>query len=135
MAQYLSPDDRIIFDRLSTELGAIQHKLETADRYYDGMQFLELLGLAIPEDLMHLTVIVNWPRVVVDATADRLDVKGFRLSGATGGDETLWSLWQANQMDEQDQMSKLDYLIFGRTYRCIGSNEADKDNRVIIFRR
>ena len=125
MAQYLSPDDRIIFDRLSTELGAIQHKLETADRYYDGMQFLEQLGLAIPEDLMHLTVIVNWPRVVVDATADRLDVKGFRLSGATGGDETLWGLWQANQMDEQDQMSKLDYLIFGRTYRCIGSNEAD----------
>ena len=59
MAQYLSPDDRIIFDRLSTELGAIQHKLETADRYYDGMQFLEQLGLAIPEDLMHLTVIVN----------------------------------------------------------------------------
>ena len=125
MAQYLSPDDRTIFDRLSTELGAIQHKLETADRYYDGMQFLEQLGLAIPEDLMHLTVIVNWPRVVVDATADRLDVKGFRLSGATGGDETLWGLWQANQMDEQDQMSKLDYLIFGRTYRCIGSNEAD----------
>lgn len=125
MAEYLSDEDQAVFDRLSKELGAAQSKFSTADRYYDGMQVLEQLGLAIPEELMHFTVVVNWPRVVVDATADRLDVKGFRLAGAEKADETLWRIWQANQMDEQDQMSKLDYLIYGRTYRCIGTNEDD----------
>lgn len=133
MPDYLSPDDQNVFDALSTELGAAQHKFEKADRYYDGVQFLEQLGLAIPQELMDLTVIVNWPRVVVDATADRLDVKGFRVGGASSGDDTLWDLWQANDMDEQDQMSKLDYLIFGRTYRCVGYNENDPRNPLITI--
>src|SRR5690606_23109451 len=81
VAEYLSDEDANVYERLSKELGAAQHKFATADRYYDGVQFLEQLGLAIPEELMRFTVIVNWPRVVVDATADRLDVKGFRLAG------------------------------------------------------
>lgn len=131
MAEYLSDEDAAIYDRLSTELGAAQPKFATADRYYDGMQVLEQLGLAIPEELMRFTVVVNWPRVVVDATADRLDVKGFRLAGAESADETLWRIWQANQMDEQDQMSKLDYLIFGRTYRCVGYNEDDDSTPLV----
>lgn len=28
-------------------------------------------------------------------------------------------------MDESDLMGRLDYLIYGRTYKCIGANEAD----------
>jgi len=80
---------------------------------------------------MRFTVVVNWPRVVVDATADRLDVKGFRLAGAEKADEDLWRVWQTNQMDEQDQMSKLDYLIFGRTYRCVGYNEDDPSTPLV----
>lgn len=123
MAEFMSPEDQVVFERLSKELGAAQHKFTTADRYYDGVQTLEQLGLAIPEELMKFTVIVNWPRVVVDATADRLDVKGFRLAGQESADEVLWRIWQDNQMDEQDQMSKLDYLIFGRTYRCVGTGD------------
>lgn len=131
MPDYLSPDDQQVFDSLSTSLELAQPVLESADRYYDGMQFLEQLGLAIPEELMRFTVIVNWPRVVVDATADRLDVKGFRVPGEDVGDDVLWRLWQANKMDDQDQMSKLDYLIFGRTYRCIGVDENDPSTPLI----
>lgn len=123
MARPLTSDEQGLFDSLRQELGHAQAVFDTADAYYDGRQRLEQLGLAIPPELERFTVIVNWPRVVVDSIADRLDVKGFRMPGADVGDAELWRIWQANQMDEQDLMARLDYLIYGRTYKCVGANE------------
>src|SRR5690606_24784256 len=60
-----------------------------------------------------------------DAVVDRLEVKGFRLPGEESGDSELWRVWQANQMDEQDQLASLDFQVYGRTYRCVGANEDD----------
>ena len=131
MARALTSDEANLIDRLQTQLLNAQHIFDTCDAYYDGAQRLEQLGLAIPDQLLRFTVVVNWPRTVVDATADRLDVKGFRLPGVDVGDDELLSMWRASAMDEQDQMAKLDYLIFGRTYKCIGANEDDPDNPII----
>lgn len=125
MARALTSDEMPVFDSLKQELGAAQLVFDTADAYYDGMQRLEQLGLAIPPELAKFTVIVNWPRVVVDAIADRLDVKGFRLPGTDVGDADLWRQWTANGMVEADLMGRLDYLVYGRTYKCVGANEAD----------
>jgi hypothetical protein len=125
VARALTSDESKVFDSLRAELGAAQLVFDTADAYYDGAQRLEQLGLAIPPELAKFTVIVNWPRVVVDAIADRLDLKGFRLPGTDVGDADLWRLWQANGLDEADLMARLDYLIYGRTYKCVGANEQD----------
>lgn len=127
----LSSDELATFDRLSTELGAGQHKFDTADRYYDGIQSLEQLGLAIPPELQRFTVIVNWPRITVDSVEERLDIKGFRLPGSDTGDEELWRVWQANRMDEQFGLGTLDYLIYGRTYVCVGANEDDPSTPIM----
>ncbi len=85
MARALTSDELPIFDSLKQELGLGQAPFDRADAYYDGLQRLEQLGLAIPPELARFTVIVNWPRVVVDSIADRLDVKGFRLAAPTSG--------------------------------------------------
>lgn len=121
----LSSDELAIFDRLSTELGNASAKFDVADGYYDGAQRLEQLGLAIPPELQRFTVIVNWPRIAVDAVEERLDIKGFRLPDEDAGDEDLWRIWQANHMDEQFGLATLDYLIYGRTYVCVGVNPDD----------
>jgi hypothetical protein len=121
----LTSSEDAVFRALDAELTAITPDLDTADGYYDGLQRLEQLGLAIPPELHRFVVIVNWPRVAVDAVADRLDVKGFRLPGTDVGDSELWRVWQANGMDEQDMLSRLDYLVYGRTYKCVGANEDD----------
>src|SRR3954452_14305041 len=71
-AMALSSDEQALFDALRDELAAVAPALDTLDAYYDGQQRLEQLGLAIPPNLMRFTVVVNWPRVVVDAVADRL---------------------------------------------------------------
>lgn len=125
MARALTSAEMPVFDSLKQELGAAQLVFDTADAYYDGMQRLEQLGLAIPPELAKFTVIVNWPRVVVDAIADRLDLKGFRLPGTDVGDADLWRMWQANGLDEADLMARIDYLVYGRTYKCVGANEKD----------
>lgn len=125
MARPLTSDEQALFDRLSDELARHQDKFDRADAYYDGAQRLEMLGLAIPPDLERFTVIVAWPGMVADAVVDRLEVKGFRLPGEEGGDSELWRVWQANQMDEQDQLASLDFQVYGRTYRCVGANEDD----------
>jgi hypothetical protein len=122
----LSEVEQATFDALRTELtGAVTYELDRLDRYYDGIQRLEQLGLAIPPELMRFTVVVNWPRVVVDAVADRLDVKGFRLPGLDAGDAELMALWQANGLTAGDLMARLDYLVYGRTYKIVGTNETD----------
>ena len=121
----LTSEEEAILRTLSSDLGAIRPDLDRADAYYDGTQRLAMLGLAIPPELSMFQVIVNWPRVAVDAVADRLDVKGFRLSGLDTGDAELWRIWQANGMDEQDMLSRLDYLVYGRTYKCVGASERD----------
>lgn len=131
MPRSMTSDEQKTFERLSNELGSHQQRFDIADAYYDGAQRLELLGLAIPPELERFTVIVAWPGMVADAVVDRLEVKGFRLPGQDGGDADLWRIWQANHMDEQDQLAALDFQIYGRTYRCVGANEGDERTPLI----
>lgn len=119
----LNSEERDTFDRLSKELEAAQPKFELADRYYDGAQRLEQMGLAIPEELMKFTVIANWCLIAVDAIHERLKRKGFRFPGQESGDDELWRLWTANQMQTKARLGDLDALIFSRSYNCVGTNE------------
>lgn len=123
MARDLTTDESALLERLTRELTVLQPKFDTADAYYDGAQRLEMLGMAIPPELSRFTVIVDWPGMVADAYVDRLEVKGFRAPGEEASDPGLWALWQANDMDEQDQMALLDFQVYGRTYRCVGMGD------------
>lgn len=125
----LSFDERRILAELEPKLA--DSALDRLDGYYDGVQRLEQLGLAIPPQLQRFTVIVAWPQVAVDAVEERLDVEGFRWPGQEDADEELWRVWQSNDMDEQAQQAHLDALIYGRSYVCVGSNEADKETPLI----
>lgn len=129
----LPPEIEPIFVRLRDELVTARPNFDLADKYYDGVQRFDQLGLAIPPELQNFRVIVNWCRVVADARADRLDVKGFRLPGEDAGDAELWRLWQMNDLDEQDLIARLDYQVYGRSYHCIGANEADPSTPIITI--
>src|SRR5574338_1224507 len=96
----LSEEQRAVFTSLSEELAALQPTFELMDRYYDGAQRLEQLGLAIPPELLKFTVVVNWPRLAVDGVDERLEQKGFRLPGAGSGAQDLWNMWLRARMGE-----------------------------------
>src|SRR5690606_10397007 len=86
----LSSDHEAIFNRLKNDLSVLRPSLDLLDAYYDGAQRFAQLGLALPPEVQEFRVIVNWPRVVADARADRLDPKGFRLPGSDELDTELW---------------------------------------------
>lgn len=127
----LDDERKAIFTKLSDELAASQPEFDLLDAYYDGMQRLEQLGLAIPPELLKFTVIVNWPRLAVDGVNERLDQKGFRLPGAGSSADELWSMWNRARMGEQGMLSRLDYLVYGRTYKCVGTNENDPSTPIV----
>lgn len=102
-------------------------ELNRLNSYYEGQQPLSYMAPELEAELQEQVrqVVVNWPRLVVDSIEERLDVEGFRLPGEPDGDEDLWRIWQANDMDEQSQQGQLDALVMRRSYVIVGSNEAD----------
>ena len=44
-------------------------------------------------------LVINWPRQVVDALEERIDLDGFRLGGQSAIDEDLDHIWQYHDLD------------------------------------
>ncbi len=63
----LNSDESLLFEQLRSVLNLSRVETRLYNEYYEGHHRLEQLGLAIPDELKRFTVIVNWPRVSVDA--------------------------------------------------------------------
>lgn len=121
----LLPEELLLFNNLRNNLVATRVQTRLMNDYYEGMARLAQLGLAIPEELKRFTVVVNWPRTVVDSIEQRLDVTGFRMPGADSADAGLWDIWQYNNMDELAGFAHTDALALARSYACVGTNDVD----------
>ncbi len=120
-----------VFRRLSRNVTSTRAVYERLDAYYEGLQRVEHLGLAVPPELRRFETVVNWPRMGVDAVEERLDIEGFRLPGEDDADDDLWRVWQHNDLDEESQLAHLDALVFGRAFVCAGVNEDDPDTPLV----
>ncbi|PPK63514.1 phage portal protein [Actinokineospora auranticolor] len=124
-------DDLSVLHHLRQRLAATTSRTRRMDTYYDGAQRLAALGLGLPPEMRRLQVVVNWPRLVVDSLAERLDLEGFRLAGAAETDERLWSWWQSNNLDDESGLAHLEALIAGRAYITVGPGDDGADAPVI----
>jgi hypothetical protein len=135
----LSEEELSTFRRLETRLGQsrtnhydrrrnLVRGLDSLDAYYEGTQRIEQIGLAVPPELERFLVVVNWPRIAVDAVEERLDVEGFRLPDAGEADRDLWAVWQANGLDEESQLAHQDALALQRSYVCVGAGDKGPDS-------
>ena len=129
----LSTPEWDLLSRLSTKLRRDQAQLQRLSNYYEGLQHLEQIGLAVPPELERFVVIVNWPRIVADSLEERIDLEGFRLPGEYERDPDLWRIWQANGLDEESQLAHLDAIVYGRSYVCVGTNEDDEDTPIVTI--
>jgi hypothetical protein len=105
------------------------YALNALNAYYEGTQPLAYMH---PELLAELgdriqKVVVNWPRLVVDAIEERIDVEGFRRDRDSEADERLWEIWQANGMDEQSQQGHVDALVMRRSFVAVGANDEEPE--------
>lgn len=114
-----------LVEGLRQALIASQPELDKWLAYYNGKQNLAYLSPELARELEGRvrSVIINWPRLVVDSIEERLDVEGFRLNGAVN--EYAWDAWQANGLDEASQQAHQMALTTGRAYVIVGSEGPD----------
>jgi hypothetical protein len=116
------PDVTLLSD-LTDALTDRARLLAVCDNYYRGVQPISFVP---PEVLASAagrlqTLVVNWPRVIVDSLEQRLDVEGFRVGGSPTADEQLWSTWQTNELDEVSQLVHIDAFVCGCSYVSVGA--------------
>ena len=127
----LDSDDQSVITDLTNALSTASAGDQRNDRYYEGLQRLEHIGLAVPPELRRFETMVNWPRLVADSINERLDVKSFILPGEDVSDPSLMEAWDANDLDSEAPKAHLDALIFGRSFVCVGANEEDAEHPLI----
>jgi hypothetical protein len=119
--------------RLSKDLSGCKAELDAADEYYGGQQPLQFLAPEVRQQVGNrlTSLVINWPRVIVDSVQRRTYVEGFRLGVGGQADDELWRIWQANDLDEWSQLAHIDALVHGRAFLTVWGNDADPQTPII----
>lgn len=126
--------------RLSGVLDARVPHVAELDRYYDGNYPMPPLVQKARVTrayrmLMELTP-ANWPKLIVDAVEERLEVQGFRYGDSDSTDDEAWTIWQDNGLDAESSMLHLSTLTDGRGYAIVWGDDwtsAPKGNPVVTY--
>ncbi|WP_395475233.1 phage portal protein [Saccharopolyspora spinosa] len=107
----------------------LQHNAELPElqellAYYGGRQRLSYMHPELVETLDERVrqVVINWPRLVVDALEERIDLQGFRLGGKLELDADLDHVAQYNDLDAGYQQAHVTAMVMKRAYAIVGSN-------------
>lgn len=119
----LSDVEKDILARLQQRFLTDVGNLDQLDAYYEGRQAMTSLGISLPPELTGLRTAIGWPQLVVDAVHERLDVEGFRYPGTEDADESMWEVWQRNDLDSEAPLGFLDALVHGRSHIVVGSSD------------
>jgi hypothetical protein len=112
-------------DTLLSALSSRQRSIRQCDAYYRGehrmafstAQYREVFGTLFA----HFAD--NWCDLVVDASAERLRVEGFRFGEDQEADEAAWEIWQRNVMDAEADMAHTDAIKLGCSYALVGADD------------
>lgn len=119
----LSDADRDLVTRLQKKLSDARNHLTMLDAYYNAAQDMTTLGISLPPELGGLRTVLGWARIAVDAIHDRLNVDGFRYPDSTDADQTMWDIWQRNDLDLEAPLGFLDALIHARSHLVCGTGD------------
>jgi hypothetical protein len=127
----LSDDESATLERLSRSL-TIQSANDGLNRaYYKGQQRLRHMGLALPPEMQIFETVVNWPRSYVDALRARMRVRSLFLPGEERPSSALRETYDANNLDSESGLARLDRLVYGRSFVTVGTNEDDAEHPLI----
>jgi hypothetical protein len=95
--------------------------------YYDSLRRPEAIGIAVPPPMRALLAHVGYPRLYIDAIAERQELEGFRMGTGDEADMELWDWWQANNLDIEATLGHTDSLIYGRSYITVAAPDPRVD--------
>jgi hypothetical protein len=92
--------------------------------YYEGRQRLSYMHPELQATLEERVrqVAINWPRLVVDALEEHIDLQGFRLGGQPANDTALDHVAQSNDLDAEYQQTHVTAMTMKRVYAIAGAN-------------
>lgn len=109
-----------LFEQKVTEL------TENTD-YYESNHRPKAIGIATPPEFRDLLANIGYPRLYVNALADRLELEGFRIADTDADDDTYWQWWQANDLDIESTLGHVDSLVHGRAYITVAAPDPAVD--------
>lgn len=114
--------------RLYKQLVARRGMVDFFNDYYIGEHPLPWLAPQARDEFRRILRMTrsNYMGLVCDATAERLQVEGFRLGpDEVEADRDTWRIWQANNLDSDFDMGILESLISGQSYTLVAPNPKD----------
>ncbi|KZM68840.1 phage portal protein [Nocardia terpenica] len=124
-------------DEMLNKFEEQQSKLKENKAYYESERRPTAIGIATPPNMRDLLANIGYPRLYVNALADRLELEGFQLAGQDEADEQLWDWWQANFLDVEATLGHVDALVHGRAYITVAApdeNDPGVDPNTPIIR-
>jgi hypothetical protein len=120
-------------DRLWKQLIERRRYVDKMRLYYSGQHPLPMIQDKAKPGFQKLLrqARSNYVGLVVDATAERLQVDGFRLGKKQVGDKELWRIWQANSMDADSDLQLTEAVKVGRSFALVAPNPKDRSTPLI----
>ncbi|MFE0021916.1 phage portal protein [Amycolatopsis sp. NPDC059021] len=97
--------------------------------YYEGRQKLSYMHPELVDTLDERVrqVVINWPRLIVDALEERIDFQGVRLGGEPEADTELAHIAQYSDLDAGYQQAHVTAMVMKRAYAIVGANPKPAD--------
>lgn len=113
--------------RLYKQMVGRRDEVDFFNAYYTGNHPLPWVAPQAREEFRRLVQMTrsNYMGLVVDATAERLAVEGFRFGDDANADADTWRIWQANNLDSYSDMAWLEALITKVSYLHVAPNPTD----------
>lgn len=121
----LTDDEKAIVAKLQRQIRQNARRYTQLDRYYEGEQRLEHIGIAVPPELRRFKAAVNVPRIAVNEVVTRQNLKGFQRSGKAGIDGTLRDGWDTNNLTSRSMLLHQDCRLYGRGFVSVSTNPDD----------
>ncbi|QKO02409.1 portal protein [Mycobacterium phage DroogsArmy] len=121
----VNPLERL--DPLLSEFEEKRRPLADNTAYYESQRRPDAIGIAVPPEMRQLLAHVGYPRLYVNALADRLNLEGFQITGKDEADEEMWDWWQANDLDVESSLGHVDALVHGRSFVTISKPDPKVD--------
>ena len=112
-------------DALLAAMAERQQTIAKCDAYYRGDHRMTFQTSQFRQTFGNLfsAFADNWCDLIVDASAERLRVEGFRF-GDSGADDDAWEIWQRNGLDAESDMAHTEAIKLGCAYALIGPDDA-----------
>jgi hypothetical protein len=112
-------------DKMLAALSARMAALKTFDDYYRGEHRLLFATVKFRETFGTLfsSFADNWCDLVVDASAERLKVEGFRFGDDEKADGDAWDIWQRNGLDAESELAHTEAIKLGCAYALVGPDD------------